>query len=82
MGIGGFTGSDPAPTLAQFQSDVGNREVHYFVAGRVGGLGSGRPGGGGGVGTQITAWVQQHFTASAVGGQTVYDLLPDAGPAG
>jgi 4-amino-4-deoxy-L-arabinose transferase-like glycosyltransferase len=39
MAIGGFSGSDPAPTLAEFQQMVASHEVHYFVAG-------GGPGGG------------------------------------
>ena len=33
MAIGGFSGSDPAPTLAEFQQMVAAHEVHYFVAG-------------------------------------------------
>ena len=39
MSIGGFTGSDPAPTLAQFQAWVAAGDVRYFVEG-------GGPGGG------------------------------------
>ncbi len=44
MGIGGFTGSDPAPTLAQFQAAVAAGDVRYFVGGESGG---GPPGRGG-----------------------------------
>ena len=33
MAIGGFNGSDPAPTLAQFQDVVADGEIHYFIAG-------------------------------------------------
>ncbi|MDX6416698.1 MAG: hypothetical protein QOG28_1318 [Trebonia sp.] len=33
MAIGGFSGSDPAPALAEFQQMVTSHEVHYFVAG-------------------------------------------------
>ncbi len=72
MAIGGFSGSDPAPTLAQFEKLVSSGEIHYFVASGTGG--SGRPGGGSGSGSQITAWVKAHFTAKTVGGMTVYDL--------
>ncbi len=32
MAIGGFNGSDPSPTLAQFQSYVAAGQVHYFAA--------------------------------------------------
>ncbi|MCO1657447.1 ArnT family glycosyltransferase [Pseudonocardia humida] len=39
MSIGGFTGSDPAPTLEQFQAHVAAGEVRYFLAG--GGFGGG-----------------------------------------
>jgi hypothetical protein len=70
MAIGGFSGSDPAPTLAQFQGYVAAGQVHYFIA--EGGAGGG-PGGGRG-GSTISSWVQEHFTATTVGGRTVYDL--------
>jgi 4-amino-4-deoxy-L-arabinose transferase-like glycosyltransferase len=72
MAIGGFTGSDPAPTLAQFEKLVSAHEIHYFVASGSGGPSGG--GGGSGYGSQITAWVKAHFTAKTVGGMTVYDL--------
>jgi 4-amino-4-deoxy-L-arabinose transferase-like glycosyltransferase len=80
MAIGGFNGSDPSPTLAQFKKYVADGEIHYFIAG--GGLGGfgggpgGAPGGGSTSSTSsaITSWVQQNFTAKTVGGVTVYDL--------
>jgi 4-amino-4-deoxy-L-arabinose transferase-like glycosyltransferase len=40
MSIGGFSGSDPAPTLEQFQAYVAAGEVHYFIPGN--GPGGGR----------------------------------------
>jgi hypothetical protein len=46
MGIGGFTGSDPTPTLAQFQADVARGRIHYLIGGPA--PGAGRPGGPGG----------------------------------
>jgi 4-amino-4-deoxy-L-arabinose transferase-like glycosyltransferase len=70
MAIGGFNGTDPAPTLAQFQRYVADKKIHYFIAGGV------RPGNGG-TGTtaaQITQWVESHFTATTLNGVTVYDL--------
>jgi 4-amino-4-deoxy-L-arabinose transferase-like glycosyltransferase len=82
MAIGGFTGSDPAPTLAEFEKLVSFHEIHYFVASGSGGGagGAGGPGGGSGSAAQITAWVKAHFTAKTVGGMTVYDLTaPTAG---
>ena len=74
MAIGGFTGSDPSPTLAQFQAYVKAGDVHYYIAG--GGMGGGRggPGGGQGTGAQIEEWVTANFTATTVGSSTVYDL--------
>lgn len=67
MAIGGFSGRDPAPSLEQFQAYVAAGQVHYFLAG-------GGPGGGERGGSTISAWVEQHFTATTVGGHTVYDL--------
>jgi hypothetical protein len=66
MAIGGFSGGDPAPSPEQFQSYVAAGQVHYFIAG--GGFGGERGG------SSINAWVEQHFTATTVGGHTVYDL--------
>jgi hypothetical protein len=73
MAIGGFNGSDPSPTLAEFQAYVQAGKIHYFIAG--GGFGGG-PGGGSGSNTssEIAAWVESNFTATTVGGVTVYDL--------
>lgn len=72
MALGGFNGTDPTPTLARFQQYVRDHAIHYFVAGGRGG----GPGMGGGsrTSTEITSWVQSHFTSSVVGGVTVYDL--------
>ena len=70
MAIGGFNGSDPTPTLTQFQRYVAQGRVHWFVAG--GGIG--QPFGGAEVGTEISTWVTQHFASTTIGGVTVYDL--------
>ncbi|WP_375433449.1 ArnT family glycosyltransferase [uncultured Friedmanniella sp.] len=72
MAIGGFTGSDPSPTLAQFQSYVAAGHIHYYV----GGGNRGGPGGGDGTATEIASWVESQFTATSVGGVQVYDLNP------
>ena len=74
MAIGGFSGSDATPTLAQFEKYVAAGDIHYFVSG--GGFGGG--GQGGGTGSQITSWVEAHYTAKTVGGSTVYDLTAKA----
>jgi 4-amino-4-deoxy-L-arabinose transferase-like glycosyltransferase len=70
MAIGGFNGTDPAPTLAQFERDVADKKIHYFISGG-GGLGTGSSGSTAG---QITQWVESHFTAETLNGTTVYDL--------
>jgi hypothetical protein len=77
MSIGGFNGTDPSPTLAQFQADVAAGKIHYFIAG--GGFGGG-PGGGRGSSTSssISTWVESTFTATTVGGVTLYDLTSPA----
>ncbi|MFE2377156.1 ArnT family glycosyltransferase [Streptomyces sp. NPDC059398] len=74
MAIGGFNGSDPSPTLAQFKKDVTEGKIHYFVAG--GGMGGGTGPGGSGSGTasKITSWVEGRFVKVTVGSTTLYDL--------
>ena len=71
MAIGGFRGSDPAPTLGEFQQDVANHRITYYIAPandrHPGGFGSKSH-------TDITQWVAAHFTPITVGSETVYDL--------
>jgi 4-amino-4-deoxy-L-arabinose transferase-like glycosyltransferase len=82
MAIGGFNGSDPSPTLAQFQQYVADGDIHFFAGGGSvnslagGGTGGGPGGGLGGTGTgsQITEWVAANFTQVTIGGSTFYDL--------
>ena len=76
MAIGGFNGTDPAPTLAEFQKYVAAGKIHYYISGG-GGFGGGFGGGrssGSSDASQIEAWVTSHFTAESVDGVTVYDL--------
>ncbi len=75
MAIGGFNGTDPAPTLAQFETYVAEGKIHYFIAGGSGG-GPGGASGSSSDASQITSWVESHYTAQTVGGVTVYDLTP------
>jgi 4-amino-4-deoxy-L-arabinose transferase-like glycosyltransferase len=72
MPVGGFNGSDPSPTLTQFQQYVADGDIHYFIASG----GRGGPGGNatGSTSTQIAGWVTDNFTAQTVDGVTVYDL--------
>jgi hypothetical protein len=75
LAIGGFNGSDPTPTLEQFQQLVAQGKVHWFVAGGMGG----GPGGGSGTSSQISAWVAANYTATTVGGTSMYDLTAPTG---
>jgi hypothetical protein len=83
MPIGGFNGTDPSPTLAQFQAWVSAGKIHYFIGGG-GGLGGGGVGGGSGGGTssQISSWVESNFQSQTVGGTTVYDLTAPSSAGG
>ncbi|MFE1378386.1 ArnT family glycosyltransferase [Streptomyces sp. NPDC058740] len=72
MAIGGFNGSDPSPTLAQFKRYVAEGRIHYFVASG-GGFGGGGAGGAGGS-AGITSWVESTFEKVTVDGATFYDL--------
>ncbi|MGW0771671.1 ArnT family glycosyltransferase [Streptomyces sp. NPDC002676] len=71
MAIGGFNGTDPSPTPAQFKKYVAQGRIHYFIAG--GGMGGGM-GGGNGTSSRITSWVQSNFKKVTVGSATFYDL--------
>jgi 4-amino-4-deoxy-L-arabinose transferase-like glycosyltransferase len=71
MAIGGFNGSDPAPSLAQFQQYVKEGKIHYFIGGS--GLG-GRSNGGSSVSAEIADWVAANYTAQTIGNTTLYDL--------
>ncbi|MFF3484795.1 ArnT family glycosyltransferase [Streptomyces sp. NPDC002701] len=71
MAIGGFNGSDPSPTLAQFKEYVADGKIHYFIS-------SGSMGGGGGsdsgTASRISEWVQENFKEVTAGSSTFYDL--------
>jgi hypothetical protein len=75
MSIGGFNGTDPAPTLVQFEQYVQQGKIHYFIAG--GGRGGGPGGGTTSTSSQITSWVQTHFksvSSLSSGSTVIYDL--------
>ncbi|WP_432198520.1 ArnT family glycosyltransferase [Streptomyces sp. bgisy027] len=70
MAIGGFNGTDPSPTLAEFKKYVEDGRIHYFIgSGSGGGMG-----GGSGTSSQISSWVQENFESVTVDGSTFYDL--------
>jgi 4-amino-4-deoxy-L-arabinose transferase-like glycosyltransferase len=68
MAIGGFNGTDPAPSLAEFEKLVAEHKIHYYI-----GTNSESFGGGQGS-SSIASWVVSHFTKETVGGTTVYNL--------
>lgn len=70
MAIGGFNGSDPSPTLAQFQAYVSAKKIHYFI----GSGGFGQQNGGSNASSEISTWVAANFSSTTVGGVTLYDL--------
>lgn len=75
MAVGGFNGTDPAPTLTQFKQYVAEGKIHYFIGGGMGGgMRGGASTGGSSDAADIAAWVQETYTAATVGNATVYDL--------
>lgn len=76
MAIGGYNGTDAAPTLAQFKQLVAQHKIHYFVAGDVGGAQGGQSASSSGssAATRITAWVKATYKSTTVGSTTMYDL--------
>ena len=73
MAMGGFSGSDPAPTLAQLQEYVRSGQLRYVLIGGGGGPGGGFGGGGS---SSIARWVAANGTVVNVSGGfgTLYDL--------
>jgi 4-amino-4-deoxy-L-arabinose transferase-like glycosyltransferase len=77
MAIGGFNGTDPAPSRSEFEKYVKEKKIHYFIASGSFGPGAGGAGSADGAADDaslITSWVESNFTATTVGGVTVYNL--------
>ncbi|MFF4590977.1 glycosyltransferase family 39 protein [Streptomyces sp. NPDC001388] len=75
MAIGGFNGTDPSPTLAQFKKYVAEGKIHYFISS---GTGGGMGGSSSGTSSQITSWVEANFKKVTAGSSTFYDLTQKA----
>ncbi|MFG2724083.1 ArnT family glycosyltransferase [Streptomyces canus] len=75
MAIGGFNGTDPSPTVAQFKEYVADGKIHYFISS---GSGGGMGGSSSGASSQITSWVEANFKKVTVGSATFYDLTQKA----
>ncbi len=71
MAIGGFNGQGGNISLATFESYVTRGEIHYFIAS---GTGGGGPGRNANSDAAITSWVESHYRATTIDGQTVYNL--------
>jgi 4-amino-4-deoxy-L-arabinose transferase-like glycosyltransferase len=69
MAVGGFNGTDPSPTLEQFQQLVAQGKIHYFIAG-----GTMQANSGSEAPAQIAQWVAANFQSQTIGGTTVYVL--------
>jgi 4-amino-4-deoxy-L-arabinose transferase-like glycosyltransferase len=74
MAVGGFNGTDPSPTLEEFQRYVADRQIHYFIRGKMmighwgaATTGSREP-------TDIAEWVETHYTPQTVDRVIIYDL--------
>ena len=86
MAMGGFTGSDPAPSLEQLQAWVASGQLRFVF---LGGSGQGGPGGSGNTASERDAWVTatcspvtDAVSSSGSGGGTLYDCSGAAGTSG
>ena len=71
MAMGGFNGSDPAPTLDQLKSYIASGELRYVIVG--GGFGGGMAGGFGGSSSSVESWVSSTCKAVTSVSSTLYD---------
>lgn len=71
MAIGGFNGTDPAPTLEQFKEYVEQGLIRYYIEG---GEMGGKAMGGSDAASQIQEWVEENFEAQSIDNVTLYDL--------
>ncbi|WP_167096819.1 glycosyltransferase family 39 protein [Mycobacterium sp. DL592] len=73
MAVGGFNGTDPAPTLQQFQDYVRTNRIHWFIdkswPGPFPGTRSGSD-----AAERIRDWVSERFVSRNIEGVNVYDL--------
>lgn len=74
MAIGGFSGQGGNLSLAQFEAYVKAGDIHYYIASGGGGGFGGGAGRGGSSTSSITSWVEAHYRAETIGGETVYNL--------
>jgi 4-amino-4-deoxy-L-arabinose transferase-like glycosyltransferase len=80
MAIGGFGGLDPIPTLSEFQADVANHQITYYIVDNTTNNGRGPGGFGGQQHSDISTWVKANFTPTTIGSDTVYNLTTPTTP--
>ncbi|HWD78943.1 MAG TPA: glycosyl transferase, partial [Kribbella sp.] len=69
IAIGGFSGTDNAPTLTQFKQWVAEGKIAYYISG-----GQAGRGGTTSAASQIQSWVESNYTATTTGNTTIYKL--------
>ncbi|WP_436497918.1 glycosyltransferase family 39 protein [Actinokineospora sp. HUAS TT18] len=69
LAVGGFNGTDPAPTLAEFQRLVADGRIHWFIGGTLP-----RSATGSDAARRIAAWVEANYDSTTVDGVTLFDL--------
>jgi 4-amino-4-deoxy-L-arabinose transferase-like glycosyltransferase len=72
MSLGGYNGTDPAISLSAFKALVKAGKVHYYLADGQGFIGS--TAANTSTAYAIQQWVEATYTATTIGGTTVYDL--------
>ncbi len=73
MAVGGFNGTDPSPTLDVFKKLVADRQIHYFIRGRIM-MGHWGQQSGSNESAAVAEWVQAHYTPVIVDRAVIYDL--------
>ncbi len=72
MAVGGFNGTDPAPTLQEFTRLVAEGRIHYFIDAHI--MGGRGDHAGSHDAADIDAWVQANYSPITVGTTVIYDL--------
>lgn len=73
MAVGGFNGTDPSPTLDAFKKLVADRQIHYFIRGRIM-MGHWGQQSGSSESAAVAEWVETHYTPVIVDRAVIYDL--------
>lgn len=74
MAVGGYNGTDPAPTLEEFQALVAGGQIHYFMDSTMLRMMGSATSSGSDAAHRIAEWVHANFPSENVDGVTVYDL--------